>query len=284
MNRNPLYLLDRIRNLNVSLIEDMSSDAMAMITDSFDESLVRNVLYVGKTNREQRKIIKCIKDNYKCWKKETEMFWGTLPQFEVYPDFILELQMDIECGMVVTVEGSVSEPQSEPFVMPPVLGESLRRLKGLSETVADNNTLKYKAIIEEKEKRIAKLETEMAELKRKYEEEEFRKAVNEAEYLSSNKPSPLSLRIAKGKETSVLVTLDGMHKAGWIEGATRDEAIKEISLKLFGKEISTPAQRVSNARNTANPHIYKEAIEKAKEETENVLENLEDMEKYLLKK
>ena len=284
MNRNPLYLLDRIRNLNVSLIEDMSPDAMAMITDSFDESLVRNVLYVGKTNREQRKIIKCIKDNYKCWKKETEMFWGTLPQFEVYPDFILELQMDIECGMVVTVEGSVSEPQSEPFVMPPVLGESLRRLKGLSETVADNNTLKYKAIIEEKEKRIAKLETEMAELKRKYEEEEFRKAVNEAEYLSSNKSSPLSLRIAKGKETSVLVTLDGMHKAGWIEGATRDEAIKEISLKLFGKEISTPAQRVSNARNTANPHIYKEAIEKAKEETENVLENLEDMEKYLLKK
>ena len=154
----------------------------------------------------------------------------------------------------------------------------------MSETVADNNTLKYKAIIEEKEKRIAKLETEMAELKRKYEEEECRKAVNEAEYLSSNKPSPLSLRIAKGKETSVLVTLDGMHKAGWIEGATRDEAIKEISLKLFGKEISTPAQRVSNARNTANPHIYKEAIEKAKEETENVLENLEDMEKYLLKK
>lgn len=129
-----------------------------------------------------------------------------------------------------------------------------------------------------------RLKAEMAELRRKYEEEEFRKAVNEAEYLSSSQPSPLSLRIAKGKETSVLVTLDGMHKAGWIEGATRDEAIKEISLKLFGKEISTPAQRVSNARNTANPHIYKEAIEKAKEETENVLENLEDMEKYLLKK
>jgi len=165
MNRNPLYLLDRIRNLSVSIIENMSSDAMAMITDSFDESLVRNVLYVGKTNHEQRKIIKCIKDNYKCWKKETDMFWGKLPQLEVYPDFILELQMDIECGMVVTVEGSVSEPQSEPFVMPPVLGESLRRLKGLSETVADNNTPNLRAIIKEKGKRIAELEAEVEELK-----------------------------------------------------------------------------------------------------------------------
>lgn len=63
MNKNHLHLLDRIKNLSVSIIENMSSDAMAMITDGFDESLVRNVLYVGKTNREQRKIIRCIKDN-----------------------------------------------------------------------------------------------------------------------------------------------------------------------------------------------------------------------------
>lgn len=139
----------------------MSSDAMAMITDGFDESLVRNVLYVGKTNREQRKIIKCIKDNYKSCKKATDMFWGTLAYPETYPDFILELQMDIECGMVVTVEGSVSEPQSNPFVMPPVLGESLRRLKGLSETVADDNTPNLKSIIEEKDKRIEELEAEV---------------------------------------------------------------------------------------------------------------------------
>ena len=117
MNKNHLHLLDRIRNLSVSIIENMSSDAMAMMTDGFNESLVRNVLYVGKTNREQRKIIKCIKDNYKCWKKETEMFWGTLPQLEVYPDFILELQMDIECGMVVTVERLRRE--ATPCFMPP---------------------------------------------------------------------------------------------------------------------------------------------------------------------
>ena len=170
MNKNHLHLLDRIKNLSVSIIENMSSDAMAMITDGFDESLVRNVLYVGKTNREQRKIIRCIKDNYKSCKKATDMFWGTLAYPETYPDFILELQMDIECGMVVTVEGSVSEPQSEPFVMPPVLGESLRRLKGLSETVAEDNTPNLRAIIEEKDKRIEELEAEVEELKQKKEE------------------------------------------------------------------------------------------------------------------
>ena len=140
---------------------------MAMITDSFNESLVRNVLYVGKTNREQRKIIKCIKDNYKKWKKETDMFWGTLHQLEVYPDFILELQMDIECGMVVTAEGSIPEPQSKPFKTPPVLGESLRKMKLLSETVADDTTPKPRAIVEEKEKRIKELEAEVEELKQK---------------------------------------------------------------------------------------------------------------------
>jgi len=159
MNKNHLHLLDRIKNLNVSIIENMSYDAMAMMTDRFNESLVRNVLYQGKTNREQRKIIKRIKENYKCWKKDTEMLWGSLPQLEVYPPFLLEMQMDIECGMVVTAEGSFSEPQLTPSVMPPVLGESLRKLKGLSETVAEDNTQKIRAIIEKKEKRIKELET-----------------------------------------------------------------------------------------------------------------------------
>lgn len=167
MDKNHLYLLDRIKNLNVSLIENMSFDVMGMMTDSYKESLVRNVLYIGKTNREQRKIIRSIKDNYKCWKKDTDMFWGSLPQLEVYPDFLLKMQMDIECGMIVTAEGSVPDPLSNYFKMPPVLGESLRRLKGSSEGVAEDSTLNLKTTIEEKEKRIAELESEIRELKQK---------------------------------------------------------------------------------------------------------------------
>ena len=167
MSNNHLYLLDRIKNLNVSLIKDMSSDVMLMMTDGYDESLVRNVLCVGKTNDEQRKIIKYIKEKYKCWKKETDMLWGTPANPEKYPKFILAMQMDIECGMVVTVEGSVPASQSKPIVIPPIIGESLSKLKGSSAVVVEDSTLNQRAIIEEKDKRIEELEAEVEELKQK---------------------------------------------------------------------------------------------------------------------
>ena len=170
MNKNHLYLLDRIKNLNVSLIKDMSSDVMLMMTDGYDESLVRNVLCVGKTNDEQRKIIKYIKEKYKCWKKETEMLWGTPANPEKYPKFILAMQMDIECGMVVTVDGSVPASQSKPIVIPPIIGESLSKLKGSSAVVVEDSTLNQRAIIEEKDKRIEELEAEVEELKQQRED------------------------------------------------------------------------------------------------------------------
>lgn len=96
--------------------------------------------------------------------------------------------------------------------------------------------------------------------------------------------NPLSLKMAKNKEVSVLVVLDGMHKAKWIEGATRDDAVKEISKRLFGKEIATPAQKLSRARETVGKDKYKQAIQEAKEEMENVLEDIENLEVYLLNK
>lgn len=170
MSNNHLYLLDRIKNLNVSLIKDMSSDVMLMMTDGYDESLVRNVLCVGKTNDEQRKIVKYIKEKYKCWKKDTEMLWGTPANPEKYPKFILAMQMDIECGLVITAEGSVPEQHYKPFVSNSIIEESLRQLKGQSDTVADDSNLKLKAIIEEKDKRIEELETEVEELKQQRED------------------------------------------------------------------------------------------------------------------
>ena len=114
MSNKHLHLLDRIKNLNVSLIENMSPDVMAMMTDRFDESLVRNVLYVGKTNSEQRKIIRCVKNNYKSWRGSTDALriWGKLPSLEVYPNFLLEMQMDIECGMVVTETATITQEKS----------------------------------------------------------------------------------------------------------------------------------------------------------------------------
>ena len=130
MSNKHLQLLDRIKSLNVSLIEKMSSEGMAMMTDRFDESLVRNMLYVEKTNSDQRTIISCVKKNYECWRKSTDAlrFWGPLPPLGEYPDFLIEIQMDIECGMIVTEEGSVPEPIS------PIEAIIQAQLKPLKET------------------------------------------------------------------------------------------------------------------------------------------------------
>lgn len=107
-----LNLLYRIKNLNVSLIENMSSDVMANLTDYFEESLVRNVVCVGTTNTQQRIIIKKIKGDYKHWKEKTDILWKNA-LFETYPRYMENLQLDIECGNVVTERGVFREDRAK---------------------------------------------------------------------------------------------------------------------------------------------------------------------------
>lgn len=106
---NHLLLLDRIKKLDIATIEKMSPEVMARLTDGFNESLVKNVLYTGTTNYEQRKIIRALKNAYRDWKKD-DIYWGNPPLFpEIYPQYMEELQMDIECGLVVTEEGNIED-------------------------------------------------------------------------------------------------------------------------------------------------------------------------------
>ena len=91
----------------------MSPEVMARLTDSFDESLVRNVLYIGKTNQEQRGIIQIVKNAYRDWRKD-DPYWGNPPLFpERYPQYLEDMQMDIECGLVVTTEGSIEDKSNK---------------------------------------------------------------------------------------------------------------------------------------------------------------------------
>lgn len=105
-NKNYSHLLERIKGLNATIIERMSPDVMANLTDGFKEQLVREMLYTTHINYEQRTIIKAVKAAYKKWKRSTDRYWGDLPLFpEIYPQYMEELQMDIECGCVVTAKG-----------------------------------------------------------------------------------------------------------------------------------------------------------------------------------
>lgn len=107
---NHLQLLDRIKKLDIATIEKMSPEVMARLTDGFDESLVRNVLYIGTTNHVQRRIICTVKNAFRDWKTDTDPYWGNPPLFpERYPQYMEELQMDIECGLVITTEGTTED-------------------------------------------------------------------------------------------------------------------------------------------------------------------------------
>ena len=102
-NKDYSHLLDRIRKLNASIIVSMSPEVIAKLTDGFTESLVREMLYTERTNDEQRRIIRAVKSAYKNWKKDIDQYWGDPPLFpETYPEYLEDLQTDIECEIVVT--------------------------------------------------------------------------------------------------------------------------------------------------------------------------------------
>ena len=63
-----------------------------------------------------------------------------------------------------------------------------------------------------------------------------------------------SLRIAQGKQTSMIVILEAMYKAGWIEKANgekvtnRDDVIKEILKRAFNATKASPTQILQAAK------------------------------------
>jgi hypothetical protein len=75
---------------------------------------------------------------------------------------------------------------------------------------------------------------------------------------SANTPTisePVTIGLAKGKETSVLVVLEAMYKAGWLVDANkkpltnRDEALKQIMRTAFGKENTNVSQLLGALKN-----------------------------------
>ena len=66
---------------------------------------------------------------------------------------------------------------------------------------------------------------------------------------------PVSIGLARGKETSVLVVLEAMYKAGWLVDAkkkpltNRDETLKQIMKNAFGKESTNVSQLLGSLIN-----------------------------------
>lgn len=101
MNRREL--LKKIEKLDEATILKMSPDVLAILTNDFEEELLKKFVTKAETNEGQRKLIRFIKDSYKKWKKETDQFWGMLGH-ETYPEYLLNMQVAIECGEVMVDE------------------------------------------------------------------------------------------------------------------------------------------------------------------------------------
>lgn len=170
-------LLDRIKNLDVLHIYDMSSDALAMLTSGFKEPLVRALMCRTQDNNKQKKIFTSIKRAYKNWKKDTDMFWGAMPYMEVYPDYMDKMQLDVECGMIVTEVGSIHVSPQKPFKAPYVPASAIQQYIAGTIVTETPDISKYKARIAEleaelksRDERIAEKDAEITSLKKQLEE------------------------------------------------------------------------------------------------------------------
>lgn len=131
-------LLERIKNLDVSLIEHMSPDGLAMLTKQFDNYLVRAIMCKAEDNDTQRKIFAKIKSAYKSWMKDTDSVWGTMPYLETYPDYMNKMLLDVECGMIITENGSIPAPKKRPYV--PISDELIQEIRKLATSPLTNNS------------------------------------------------------------------------------------------------------------------------------------------------
>ena len=108
-NEKKQHLLDRIKRLETQTIERMSFEGMAMLTNNFEESLVKALPSTTEINSEQRRIIRAVKKAYKEWYRDINPYVRI--GYLKYPTYMDELQMDVECDLVVTEKGTFDEPR-----------------------------------------------------------------------------------------------------------------------------------------------------------------------------
>ena len=144
-------LLDRIHILTPAQIRDLSDKAMEMITNSYEESLIRELIYQGKSNASQRIIVARIMEAF-------DKYYNHLFLVD-RPDFLDYIQLDLECGMVYTDTGVKNENETEGVVkenkIPTTLQENVHNIDNIKK---ENEELKAK---------IADLEEQLAEVKNK---------------------------------------------------------------------------------------------------------------------
>lgn len=150
--RSKNELLERIKVLTPVIIEKMSNEALDTLTNGYDESLVRALILQGQTNQAQYRIFRRVKSAF-------DKYYDSLAPFVDRPDYMRDIQLDLECGMVLTDAGVKNENDTRVVVeenkIPVAPKENSHNIEKLEK---ENEELKAQ---------IADLEEQLAEVKNK---------------------------------------------------------------------------------------------------------------------
>lgn len=258
-------LLKRIKNVDYLTITKMSYEVIAQLTQDFKSLMVKELLKRGQTNEQQRAIIKAIKRSYKEWFKNENGVWSDFPGVFKYPKFLEDLQVDIECGFMITdekeaddfekriadymerhtmtkedIDDAIFEAESKAMTE-----EDIDEAISEAESNTDERSEKIAALeerIKELESEIEKLKSENKELKEQQppadNHDEIEELKEEIAYLK-NETGKLSSREA------AILTITACYHAGGLP--SNRENLYPILTTLFGVKDSLAKRRLREA-------------------------------------
>ena len=107
-------LFKRIEGADERIISRMSPEVLIRLTDNFKQQFVLKLVAKSKNNEGQRMICTALKKAYGEREKKRNPLWGKWGN-EVYPEYLDNLQLDIECGILITDEEKKEDEETDDF-------------------------------------------------------------------------------------------------------------------------------------------------------------------------
>ena len=263
-------LLKRIKNVDYITINNMSYEVIAQLTQKFDELMVKELLKRGKTNEQQRAILKTIKRSYKEWNKNETWGWVDIPGAFKYPKFLNELQVDIECGLMITDEKDADNLEER---MDDYMAKHTMTKEDIDKAISDYKNKKvtvekYSETTAALEARKKELEAEIEELKS--ENKELKKQQ------PTEQPAEDDIESMKQQISELKMEIADMEKREGLDAPKAALLVRIACTKLGGmpnnRENAWPL--ISNLWGTAEAAARKRLRERVKEETVEDLASL----------
>jgi predicted RNase H-like nuclease (RuvC/YqgF family) len=232
-------LLKRIENVDFFTISKMSPEVLLRLTDDFKEQMVLKLVARANTNASQRLILKSVLKAYAENQKKTNPVWGMWGS-EKYPEYLENLQLDIECGKLITDEeeaDNLEERMDDYMAKHTMTKEDIDKAISDAESnmVPDEKSSETIAALEERIKELeAEIEKQKSENKKlKAENERLSKENDELKEIKMIMGTPLDAIEADSKvgltEILKLMVNDGANFAKHNNKTIASKALKMMT-------------------------------------------------------